>query len=190
MNVYEEEAYPFLREETVLLRRAAEMKRPILGFCLGAQLMAKAGGAKVMKGHEKEIGWYPLSLTEEGRSDPLLKSFPGEFFAFQWHGDTFDLPRGAACLVTSQSYRNQAMRLDSLSYGFQFHFEITRDMIRQWLESGVEEVKSMGGTTSLEAIMEDTDRFIEQTHKLAADFFTGYLKEVAETRQGPGPRIV
>jgi len=183
MNVYEEKAYPFLVQETALLRQAIEKKLPVLGFCLGAQLMAKARGAKVVKGHEKEIGWYPLRSTDRGMKDPLLKSFPAEFFAFQWHEDTFCLPKGAACLVSSNIYENQAMRLGPLSYGFQFHFEITKDMIVHWLESGLEEVTAMGRAASVETILKDTDRFLEQTHSLAAAFFTRYLKSVAEMNQ-------
>jgi GMP synthase-like glutamine amidotransferase len=175
MNVYEEDVYPFLAQETRIIREALEQDRPMIGFCLGAQLMAKASGVMVSKGPKKEIGWYAVRLTDQGTKDPFLKSFPEEFFVFQWHGDTFHLPDGAVRLVSSEDYLNQAMRIGTNSYGFQFHFEITKDMISEWLEAGQEEFKQIKDRNLPEKILIDADTHIPQAHALAELFFNKYL---------------
>lgn len=175
MNVYEEDAHPFLVPETRIIREALKKEFPVLGFCLGAQLMAKASGAKVYKGQKKEIGWYPVRLSEEGMGDPLMKSFPDEFTIFQWHGDTFHLSKGALRLVGSDDYSNQAMRIGDMGYGFQFHFEITEKMIAEWMESGKEEMREIGNASLSHQIIRDTDRFLPGAHSLAESFFLPYL---------------
>jgi GMP synthase (glutamine-hydrolysing) len=178
MNVYEEDTYPFLATETEVIGRGLRKGLPVLGFCLGVQLMAKACGAKVFKGREKEIGWYPVRLTEGGMSDPLLESFPDEFMIFQWHGDSYRLPQGAVRLVGSESYPNQAMRIGHMSYGFQFHFEITRDMIAEWLESGREEIGEAYYGSLCSKIFKDTEHFLSQAHSLAESFCIPYFERI------------
>lgn len=178
MNVYEEEVFPYLNPETSLISEAIEIGLPVLGFCLGAQLMAKAHGAKVIKGHEKEIGWYPMTLAKGGISDPLLKSFPTEFPVFQWHEDTFDLPEGAVRLAFSEAYPNQAIRIGSVSYGFQFHFEITKEMIISWLNSASQEDESLVNDFSIEKVLRETENYIDEAHSLCSLFFTPYLKMI------------
>jgi len=134
MNVYEEADYPFLRYENLFLKKAIKKEIPILGICLGAQLLAKACGAKVNKAREKEIGWYKVSLTDDGKKDILFESLPKELEVFQWHEDTFDIPQGAACLASSQSCRNQAFRFGKNTYGLQFHIEVTPEMVEAWID--------------------------------------------------------
>ena len=92
MNVYEEEKYPFLKEEDNWLQKVVIEDVPFLGVCLGAQLIAKATGARGDKNPEKEIGWYKIVLSDAGLNDPLFKDFPEVFKVFQWHGDTFGIP--------------------------------------------------------------------------------------------------
>ena len=178
MNVYEEDVYPFLAQETRIIREALEQDQPVIGFCLGAQLMAKASGVMVSKGPKKEVGWYTVQLTDQGTKDPFLKSFPEKFFVFQWHGDTFHLPDGAVRLVSSEDYLNQAMRIGTKSYGFQFHFEITKDMISEWLEAGQEEFKQIKDRNLPEKILIDADTHIPQAHALAELFFNNYLGKI------------
>ncbi len=110
MNVYEEEKYPFLKDEDLLIKEALKTGMPTLGICLGAQLIVKAAGAKVWKGREKEIGWYEVGLTKEGERDRIFGMFEDRFTVFHWHGDTFDLPEGAVLLARSGLY-NQAFRI-------------------------------------------------------------------------------
>src|SRR5437867_13049030 len=102
-----------------------EAGMPVLGICLGAQLIAKAAGAEVTAGEEKELGWYPLTLTEEGKKDRLLAGLPDTLPVFQWPGETFDVPRGAVRLAGSGGYSNQAFRLGDQVHGLQFHLETT-----------------------------------------------------------------
>jgi GMP synthase (glutamine-hydrolysing) len=110
MNVYETDRYPFLETEDKLIKKAIEENTPVLGICLGAQLIAKSLGAQVTKNKEKEIGWYPLKITKEGSKDRLFKHFNAEEVVFQWHGDTFEIPEGAVHLAESTLCTNQAFR--------------------------------------------------------------------------------
>lgn len=133
MNVYEEDKFPFLKEEDIFLRKAIKENIPILGICLGAQILAKACAAKIQKAKTKEIGWYNVSLTKVGRMDPLFLNLPKDFTVFQWHEDTFEIPKGAQRLAESESCPNQAFRFGGNSYGMQFHIEVTPDMVESWV---------------------------------------------------------
>jgi len=132
MNVYEETAYPFLKDETVFLTRCFEKGTPVLGICLGAQLMARAAGAEVTKAPREETGWFEVSLTKEGSIDPFFTGLPDIFTVFQLHGDTFGIPQGATLLATSATCRNQAFRISN-SLALQFHLEIQPAKLAVWL---------------------------------------------------------
>ena len=178
MNVYEEDRYPFLMKETEVIGEAINDGVPLLGFCLGSQLMAKACGAKVSKGHIKEIGWYPVCLTEDGRKDLLISKFPKELYVFQWHSDTFQIPERGIRLIESDEYPNQAMRIGKMSYGFQFHFEITGEMIEEWLQSGKEEVKGLNMAGLHERILKDTSYYLPKIHAVTELFLNNYLDQI------------
>ncbi len=132
MNVYEEDTYPFLAEETEFLARCFETDLPVLGICLGAQLMAKAAGAKVTKAPREETGWYAVTLTDEGKNDSFFKDLPESFTVFQLHGDTFEIPEKASLLATSPTCRNQAFRIGN-SLALQFHLEVQAAKLAIWL---------------------------------------------------------
>ena len=123
---------PYLRQELQVIRQAAERSQPVLGVCLGSQLIAKALGAKVFQNSTKEIGWFDIRLTDAGRQDPILAALDTGETVFHWHGETFDLPEGAAWLAYSQACRHQAFRVGSNVYGLQFHLEVTPEMIADW----------------------------------------------------------
>jgi GMP synthase (glutamine-hydrolysing) len=133
MNVDETDRYPFLATEIDWIRQALAAGLPILGVCLGAQLLSKALGSRVYANRVKEIGWYPLWITDEGRRDRLFAGSSGIETAFQWHGDTFDLPAGAVLLATTPECRHQAFRYGETAYGLQFHLEMTGEMVDDWL---------------------------------------------------------
>lgn len=125
--------YPFLGIELELIRLRLTMKKPILGFCLGAQLIAKALGAKVYRGQQVEIGWYPISITEEGMMTPVRHLNANLTNMFHWHGDVFDLPVGANRLASSNHCLNQIISIDRYCLAFQCHPEILARDIESWL---------------------------------------------------------
>jgi GMP synthase (glutamine-hydrolysing) len=137
MNVYEEEAYPFLKAEDAFLKDVIGKGIPLLGICLGAQLLAKACGARIMKAPEREVGWRKVELTEWGRHDRLFLGI-ADPTVFQWHEDTFDLPGGAVLLATGEACRNQAFRVGPCAYGLQFHIEASSDMVLDWIKGEME----------------------------------------------------
>lgn len=117
--------------EAALLAASARAGRPTVGICLGAQLLARGLGATVRRGPAPEIGIFPLSLTDAGRSEPLLAGLDGAG-VFQWHYDTFDLPPGALLLASSARYPHQAYRVGARAFGVQFHPECSRAMRLDW----------------------------------------------------------
>ena len=133
MSVRDCGRHPFLQDVIDWLRRAAELQRPVLGICLGSQLLAAALGAEVRAHHTKEIGWYDVELTAEGRDDPLLANCSRQPTVFQWHGDTFDLPAGAVQLAKSATCDQQSFRFGHSVYGVQFHPEVTQTIIERWV---------------------------------------------------------
>lgn len=134
MNVYQEEDYPFLKMEDQFIRKMLKEEVPLLGICLGAQLLAKACGARVHKSPWKEIGWYEVELTREGQRDALFRGLGRDLCVFQWHEDTFEIPKGGALLATADPCPNQAFKVGPSAYGLQFHVEVTLDMVKVWAE--------------------------------------------------------
>ena len=131
IGVYETNAYPFLIEEIAGLQARLDAGRPTLGICLGAQLIAAALGARVAAGPAKEIGYAPLTLTEEGRGSVIA---PLEDVAvLHWHGDNLDLPPGAECLASTKSCPNQAFAIGKHVLGLQFHIETPPQALERWL---------------------------------------------------------
>lgn len=133
MGVYEKGRFPFLKREASNLRRVIRAGKPVLGICLGAQLIAHALGARVYPNKRKEIGWFPVRVTPAGHRDPLFRTVPPSPTVFQWHGDTFDLPRGARLLATAPRCRNQAFVHGERVYGLQYHLEVDAAMVTDWL---------------------------------------------------------
>jgi len=132
MNVYQEDQYPFLKAENTAIRHAVDQAVPLLGVCLGGQLLAKALGAAVTSTPVPEVGLLDIELTEEGRRDPLFSAFPARPKVVQWHSDTFAVPGGGVLLATSAACRHQAFRFGETAYGLQFHVEVTPEMIEEW----------------------------------------------------------
>jgi GMP synthase (glutamine-hydrolysing) len=133
MSVNQTDEYPYLLTEVRLIQQAIDHQIPVLGICLGAQLIAKALGANVKRNGEKEIGWYPVSPTEEGRHDPVMRHFEDKEHIFQWHEDTFKIPANAVRIACSPLCENQAFRYGENVYAFQFHLEVDEPMIERWL---------------------------------------------------------
>jgi GMP synthase (glutamine-hydrolysing) len=129
---------PYLLDEQKLIRKSVEKNIPVLGICLGSQLIAKSFGARVYRGPKKEIGFYN-DLIPDGNSS-LFSGFENPFTVFHWHGDTFDLPEGAIRLVHSENYPNQAFQIKS-AVGLQFHLEVNEEMVHLWLDKTQEKLE-------------------------------------------------
>ena len=177
MSANQEKDHPFLKKEIPFLRKALKMEEPVLGICLGAQLMAKALGARVYPGPHKEIGWYWLDQTPAARDDPLFSLLDPYFLVFQWHGETFDLPPGADCLAGNPAYPHQAFRWGQVAYGFQFHLEITQPMLETWLTSWGEEIeKARPQPNTAQDILRDAAIYLERLQSQARRVLLGYLR--------------
>ena len=147
MSVYHHAEVEGLDDSLRLLRTAVHADIPILGICLGAQLLAWSLGGQVragmVLGRRKEIGWFPVTLSERGRVDPLFHGFDESEPVFHWHGDTYDLPEGCWSLASSRLYPQQAFRWGRWAYGLQFHLEVTPAMVEEWVECYAEELDAL-----------------------------------------------
>ncbi|HEX6702536.1 MAG TPA: type 1 glutamine amidotransferase [Gaiellaceae bacterium] len=132
MHADQEDRHPWLKEETLFLQRLLDLRTPVFGVCLGAQLLARAAHAPVGPASEPEIGWYDVVLTPEAADDPVLSRLPDRFRAFQWHFYTYGVPTGAVELARS-AVCTQAFRLGDAAWAIQFHAEVTRGQIERWL---------------------------------------------------------
>ncbi|KPH09722.1 type 1 glutamine amidotransferase [Rhizobium acidisoli] len=131
-SALDDETHPYLPELAQLSRRFGDAGKPVLGICLGSQILARAYGADNHLGTAREFGWHKIGVTAEGRADPVLSALGDEFTIFEWHADTFSLPEGAVRLATSPVAENQAFRIGRAVYGTQFHFEADRAVVEQW----------------------------------------------------------
>jgi GMP synthase (glutamine-hydrolysing) len=165
IGVYEEDNYPFLVAEFALVEQRLESNRALLGICLGAQMIARACGARVFPGPTKEIGWGPVTLTDAGAQSALAPLAQGSS-VLHWHGDTFDLPAGAVCLASTAAYTQQAFSIGTQVLGLQFHLEACAPRLESWLVGHAVELAHAG--ISLEALRAnvpspDVPRHILQT---------------------------
>ena len=185
MNVDQVAEHPHLTTEVELIREAIDRGLPVLGICLGAQLIAKALGACVGPSPEKEIGWYDVTLTESGRNDPLFAHFGGTEKIFQWHGDTFAIPKGAVHLAASPGCTHQAFRYGDNVYALQFHLEVDEALIERWLNVPVHvaELAELSGNVDPDSIRSDTHEHIEQLRSLADCTFTEFITRISGARR-------
>jgi GMP synthase (glutamine-hydrolysing) len=174
IGVYEESRYPFLRDELRIIADRLTLRKPTLGICLGAQLMARALGAEVYPGPEKEIGFAPVCLSEEGRKS-CLASF-GDVPVLHWHGDTFDLPSGATLLASTQTYGNQAFSCGAHAIAFQFHPEAGGTAFERWLIGHAVELSCAG--KDVRALRDDHRRFGQELRTRASICLSKWLQQL------------
>lgn len=178
MGVYEDDIYPFIKPELKLIEDALKKRVPMLGICLGSQLLAKAAGSRVYKGGAKEIGWHDVTLTEDADYDWLFLGFPDRFMAFHWHGDTFDVPKGSLMLASSELFPNQVIKVGPAAYGIQFHLEVTEQMIREWLTVNHEELAALKGQVDPKAIADETPKRIEGLNRLGSALGARFIRMI------------
>jgi len=147
IGAYEEDRYPFLADETRLVERFLAAGRPLIGVCLGAQIIARALGSRVYPGARPEIGFAPIRLTTEGEASPLAPFGEPGARALHWHGDTFDLPEGATRLASTDTTPNQAFAIGRRVLALQFHVEARVADLERWLIGHALEIARVSGTT-------------------------------------------
>ena len=184
MSVDEEDIFPFLRWERKIIRAAIDETVPMLGVCLGAQLIAATLGSAVFPGPVKEIGWSPISITPHGQVDSLLGYLPESATVFQWHGDGFELPPGAIRLASSVNYLNQAFRLGKSIYGLQFHLEVTPRMIERWIDERSKDL-ALAPYVLPDKILADTQSYAPTLRYYGERFLTEFVRRVARIRRQP-----
>ncbi len=180
MGVHDQDKHPWLKKEKAFIQEAINAGKPCLGICLGAQLLANALGAKVHKNLYKEIGFFPVSLTPLGWNSPIFGRMPATFEALHWHGDTFDMPKGALHIASSSGCANQAFIFDNRIVGFQFHIESTRPGLENLIKNCGDELLTEGEYIQRpEALLEDSHDFeaMNKTLFIFLDDFTDYLQK-------------
>ena len=140
MNAHEDEKFPHLSRSVALIHQFYAEGKPVLGICLGAQLIARAFGSQVYPHTTPEIDFSPIMVADPTAQEPWLQGCPTDLHMMQWHFDTFDLPTQATLLMTNQICKHQAYRIGSNIYGFQFHFEVTPNMVMKWLSTKDKEI--------------------------------------------------
>jgi GMP synthase (glutamine-hydrolysing) len=179
MGVYETRRYPFLRDETALIECALRENKPVLGVCLGSQLLASALGSRVVKGRAKEIGWHRVSLAAGAADDPLFRGLPDSFTALHWHGDVFELPRGAVALASSEMTPVQAFRWGERAYGLLFHLEVTEEQVGAMVREFAGEVKEANADAG--EIVASAGRYLASLSPLAESVFGRWARPIQGT---------
>lgn len=177
MGVYEADKYRHIKVEMQLIEEALKKEIPILGICLGAQLLAHVLGAEVKQSAQKEIGWCDIQMTPDGLSDPLFSHFAPREKIFQLHGDTFDIPRSATHLAFSEACLGQAFKYGDKAYGVQFHLEADRPMIHRWLDNpkNQEGIFKSHDKFSAETIRLETEKYIAHSTQLSQQTFGKFI---------------
>jgi GMP synthase (glutamine-hydrolysing) len=177
MAAYEMDRHPFLKVETELIERAIEAGRPVLGICLGAQLIAQVLGARVYKGEKREVGWAPVTLTADGRDDEVFGTAPERPVVFHMHEDTYELPPDAKNLATSPLYEQQAFRWGDFVYGIQFHLEFTDTMIGRLATEPDSRAFLSGGGLDPQKLIAETPGHVRPLADIAQRVFSSFFNQ-------------
>jgi len=177
MHADQDERHPWLRDEDMFIQRLFDIGTPLLGVCLGAQLLAKAAHAPVFPSSQPEIGWHGVELTDAASDDPVLGELPAQFEAFQWHFYTHGLPAGSDELARS-GVCTQAFRLGERVWGVQFHPEVTFAQVEQWVS------EEPWAVEDAERLMDETRERIDAWNELGRGL-CGAFVEAAERVAAP-----
>lgn len=177
MSADDTERHPHLKFERAAIVRVVELGMPVLGICLGAQLMAASFGGQVLRREAIEFGWRRVTPTPGGTADPLMRHLGSGAEIFQWHSDTFTLPPVAQHLAASHDCRHQAFRIGECAYGLQFHLEADRALIRRWLDAKrhVAELERRGVRIDRGLVERETAANLPQAGRLARLVFGEFI---------------
>ncbi|OHB56648.1 MAG: hypothetical protein A2Y12_06065 [Planctomycetes bacterium GWF2_42_9] len=159
MSANDDAKYPWLTDEKKFIKKAIDDGKVVIGVCLGAQLIAASLGAKVYRNKYKEIGWFDLMPVKEAQNTILANCFSEKINAFHWHGDTFDLPKGAVHLASSEATKNQGYIIDNRVIGFQFHLETTYHYAKALFDNFPNEIVKEKYIQNAEKVFSDLGKF-------------------------------
>lgn len=168
MGVYDEHQYPWLVDEKKLIAAAIDANKKIIGFCLGAQLIACVLGAPVTRNTHREIGWFPLQITATERENPIAKILANCTYVFHWHGDTFALPVNARLIASSLACANQAFIIGEQIYAFQFHLETTEASALALIKNCPEDLDNSAYVQTADEILRDNEKFLTINRAMSA----------------------
>jgi GMP synthase-like glutamine amidotransferase len=186
MSVNEDARLPWLKAEKRLIHDAVRARIPFFGACLGAQLLAASLGGRVYEGPRPEVGFLPVELTDAARRDPLFAPLPVRLITFQWHGDTFTLPRGSVRLAASPAYRNQAFRWGKTAYGVQFHLEVSAEMAQEWAQvpEYAAALERVLGATGAARVLDEFEQRADALAQHARGLFERWLEQASLPANG------
>lgn len=172
-SAVELDKYSYLRDEVTFIKQVIKENRPVLGICLGAQLIGAALDASPEQSPNKEIGIYPIQATAEALQDPLFKKFPKQFDVMHWHNDMPGLPKGGVLLAKSAGCPRQAFRYGDKVYGFQFHMELTPELVKKMLEHCPKDLEPSSYVQSKVELLKQDLTAINQKMHITLDYLAG-----------------
>jgi GMP synthase (glutamine-hydrolysing) len=176
-SVYQTDRYPWLRDEMRLIEDAMKSNLPVLGVCLGAQILAAALGAKVERNpNGKEIGWHPIRLSDAAKDDRLMRGLPATMTPFHWHGDIFELPRGAISLASSDKTPCQAFRHGDKAYALQFHLEVTRESVAAMADAFAKDL--LRENIPADRMIAQAAEYLQPLEKISETVFTRWASPI------------
>ena len=175
-GVYETDSYPYLTDEIELTKLFIANDKPVIGLCLGGQILATALGGEVKQNSQKEIGWFEIALTDEAKTDDLMKLHPVEALAYHFHGDYFDVPPGSVSLASSEMTACQLFRFKNNVYGFQFHAEVDQALVEIMCLSNVEYMRDNG--YDAEQVIGQSKHEIEAYQQRCSKILSNWLDKV------------
>lgn len=178
IGVYQQDDYPFVKNEIEIIKARLDKDLPTIGICLGSQMIAAAAGSKIYEGTQgKELGWYELCVTDVGKNTEVRHLDAAHTNMFHWHGDTFDLPENATLLASSKAYKNQIFQIGQNTLGLQCHPEVTHSQLNEWLVIFVGQVTGEEAIISIDDVRKDTLQHIQTMEKQSALFFNEWLEK-------------
>ena len=187
MNAHEEDAHPWLRREKETILELLESGTPLVGVCLGSQLIAELAGGAVRRAAEPEIGWHDVDLTAEAADDPVFGTLPGRFLAYQWHSYEATLPGGAVELARSPIC-GQGYRLGDRVWGMQFHAEVTRQIVETWIASYQTDAAAVERGFDQDAARAELAERIDEWNRLGRGIAQAFLLAAAAEAGTPAAR--